>query len=572
MRERFDVVVVGSGFGGAVTAYRLAKAGRRVCVLERGRAYPPGSFARTPRAVSDNFWDPSQGRYGLFNIWSFRGMSAIVSSGLGGGSLIYANVFIRKDAHWFEDPIVGEKGRWPITRTDLDPHYDAVERIVGLERYPAAYQCDNKTTAMRDAARRLGIAETDGRGDPAKPQWFLPQLAVTFTEPGQTAARPGRVFDEGGNLHHMPRETCRLCGECDVGCNYGAKNTMDYTYLTLAQQEGAQIRTLCEVKTFTTAPEGGYGVTYIEHDIGSRTRPGAADPPNAREIVADRLVICAGTLGSTYLLLKMRALGLFPNLSPMLGSRFSGNGDLLMFSTGCKDAKGKPLRLDASRAPVITSTFRFPDGEDDGSHARGFYLQDAGYPLILDYVWELLDPNWIPRWARAIAGFIRTELTGDVRGEIDRQIEEFIGDGTMSSSSMPLLGMGRDVPDGVMSTKSDPGTGVPLLELDWPNAPSAGYVKGAFARGCAVAQALGGSFKENPLTMLFRKFVTVHPLGGCPMGMSSSSGVVDARGEVFGYPGLYVADGSVLPGPVGANPSFTIAAVADHIADGIAAS
>jgi cholesterol oxidase len=572
MTERFDAVIVGSGFGGSVMAYRLAKAGMRVCVLERGNPYPPGSFSRTPRDVSTNFWDPSEGRYGLFNIWSFRGVSAIVSSGLGGGSLIYANVFIRKDAAWFEDPILGPQGRWPITRADLDPHYDAVETIVDLERYPTGYQHDNKTSALRDAARRLGIAETDGTGDPAKPQWYLPHLAVTFTEPGASEARPGRVFDTGNNLHGLPRETCRLCGECDVGCNYGAKNTMDYTYLTRAKREGAKIRTLCEVKTFAPQPGGGYRVTYVAHDVDSRTVSGEIDPKNARELLAGRLVISAGTLGSTYLLLKMKELGLLPNLSPMLGTRFSGNGDLLMFATRCKDEKGAPVRLDASRAPVITSTFRFPDGEDDGTNARGAYLQDAGYPLMLDYVWELLDPRWIPRWARALWGFVRSAITGDVRGEIDRQIEEIVGDGTMSSSSIPLLAMGRDVPDGVMSTKNDPTTGVPLLQLDWKNALSRGYQQGAFAHGEAVAKALGGRFTKNPLTWLFNDLVTVHPLGGCPMGSAPDLGVVDEWGGVYGYPGLYVADGSVLPGPVGANPSFTIAAVANRIADRIVSS
>lgn len=572
MTERFDAVVVGSGFGGSVMAYRLAKAGMRVCVLERGKPYPPGSFSRTPREVSTNFWDPSEGRYGLFNIWSFRGMSAIVSSGLGGGSLIYANVFIRKDAAWFEDPILGENGRWPITRADLDPHYDAVEKIIDIARYPMGYQHDNKTSALRDAARRLGIAETDGTGDPSKPQWYLPHLAVTFTEPNATEARPGRVFDQGDNLHGMPRETCRLCGECDVGCNYGAKNTMDYTYLTHAQREGAVIRALCEVKTFSPGPGGGYRVAYVSHDLDSRTTSGAIDSENTREIMADRLIVCAGTLGSTYLLLKMKDLGLLPNLSPTLGTRFSGNGDLLMFATRCKDEKGEAVRLDASRAPVITSTFRFPDGVDDGSNARGFYLQDAGYPLMLDYVWELLDPHWIPRWARALGGFVRSAITGDVRGEIDRQIEEIAGDGRMSSGSTPLLGMGRDVPDGVMSTKCDPTTGVPLLQLDWDAAPSRGYQQGAFAHGKAVANALGGDFTTNPLTRLFNDLVTVHPLGGCPMGSAPDSGVVDDGGEVYSYPGLYVADGSVLPGPVGANPSFTIAAVADRMADRIVAS
>jgi len=189
--ERFDAVIVGSGFGGSVMAYRLAKAGKRVCLLERGKAYPPGSFSRTPLELRNNFWNPSEKRYGLFNVWSFRRMAAVVSAGLGGGSLIYANVLIRKDDRWFADAMMPHGGRWPITRAILDPHYDAVERILRPTTYPAAYQRDNKTAAMRAAANRLGIAMTNGHGDPAKPQWYLPDLAITFNLPGQDPV-PGR--------------------------------------------------------------------------------------------------------------------------------------------------------------------------------------------------------------------------------------------------------------------------------------------------------------------------------------------------------------------------------------------
>jgi cholesterol oxidase len=566
MDERFDAVVIGSGFGGSVMAYRLAAAGKRVCLLERGKPYPPNSFARTPFELRNNFWDPSEQRYGLFNIWSFRGMAAIVSAGLGGGSLIYANVFIRKDASWFADPLLGGAGTWPITRGALDPHYDAVQAVVQPEIYPSSYQFDNKTSAMRAAAAKLGITQTDGDGDPSKPQWYLPPLAVTFTEPGADAARPGRVFDQGNNYHKMPRETCRLCGECDVGCNYGAKNTMDYTYITLAQGAGADIRPLCEVKEFAPSPEGGYRVSYVAHDIKKKTTPGILPAGEMVTLHADKLIVAAGTLGSTYLLLKMHRQGLLPNLSPRLGSRFSGNGDLLMFASRCTDAGGRPVRLNASRAPVITSTFRFPDGEDDGGAGRGFYLQDAGYPLAVDYIWEMLDRGLLPRAAAAAWEFVKTEFAGDVRAEIDRQLGTAVGEGTLSSTSMPLLGMGRDVPNGVMSVTDDSATGVPLLQLQWDDGPSKGYLNGAMQHGRDVAGALGGSFAENPLTRLFNDLITVHPLGGCPMGRSSDDGVVNERGEVFNYPGLYVADGSVLPGPVGANPSFTIAAVSDRIA------
>jgi len=175
----FDTVVVGSGFGGAVTAYRLAEGGQRVCVLERGKPYPPTSFARRPHDMARNFWDPSRGLHGLFNIWSFRGIEAVVSAGLGGGSLIYANVLLRKDERWFvhEQPFDGGYEHWPVTRADLDPHYDQVEAMLGAQRYPLdapGFANTTKTIAVRDAAQALGL------------EWGLPNLAVTFANQGGT--------------------------------------------------------------------------------------------------------------------------------------------------------------------------------------------------------------------------------------------------------------------------------------------------------------------------------------------------------------------------------------------------
>lgn len=562
MTERFDAVVVGSGFGGSVVAYRLAKAGKRVCLFERGKPYPPGSFSRTPLEMRNNFWDPSRSHYGLFNAWSFRDMAAIVSSGLGGGSLIYANVFIRKDDHWFSDPLLGPQGTWPISRAELDPHYDAVEAIVQPQSYPAEYQHNNKTTAMQQAADRLRFSQ--GPSSSARiPSWYLPSLAVTFTVPGDATPLPGRVFDDGDNYHRLPRETCRLCGECDVGCNYGSKNTLDYTYVTLGQRLGVDIRPLTEVKAFVPLKMGGYRVTVVKHEEGRATTPTPLPFAGDYDVWADTLVLSAGSLGTTYLLLKMQAAGAFPGISSALGSRFSGNGDLLMFVTRCKDLDGKPLRLNASRAPVITSTFRFPDGSDDGSASRGFYLQDAGYPLALDYVWELLELSLVPRIGRFLLSFFKSELGA----ELDRRLTDVLGQGVLSSTSMPLLGMGRDVPNGTMSTRPDPRTGVPRLQLHWDDRESRGYINEAITRAKQVAAAIGGRFTLNPITRWLNDLITVHPLGGCPMTNDSRTGVVDRCGQVFGYPGLYIADGSIMPGPVGANPSFTIAALGDHVAD-----
>ena len=168
--------------------------------------------------MSRNFWDPSEGLYGLFDVWSFRGLEGVVSSGLGGGSLIYANVLLRKDERWFvhESPVPGGGyENWPVTRDDLDEHYDRVEQMLGATPYP--YPDTPKTTAMRESAARLNL------------NYQLPPLAVTFASRAGAPAAPGVAITdpEYGNVHGLPRQTCRLCGECDIGCNYGAKNTLD---------------------------------------------------------------------------------------------------------------------------------------------------------------------------------------------------------------------------------------------------------------------------------------------------------------------------------------------------------
>lgn len=562
-REHFDAIVIGSGFGGSVMAYRLAEAGKSVCVLERGNYYPPGSFPRTPREVRNAFWRPSARHHGLFDLWSFNDSEALVSAGVGGGSLIYANVLIRKDEHWFVQHGGRRQGYedWPVSRADLEPHYVAVERMLRPQVYPDEYQQRNKTAAMRAAAEKLEINEVRwDEVNPRIPQWYLPQLAVTFRF-GNEPLVPGSVFDDGsGNMHGKPRETCRLCGECDIGCNFGSKNTLDYNYLTEATGLGAQIRHLCEVEQIAPRNRHGariYDVSYVEHDEKS----GAKTP---RLISADRVVIACGTLGT--MLLLMRSARALRGLSRMLGQRFSGNGDYLAFAVRATrfDQSGtlRPRRLNASRGPVITSTFRFPDELDGaGNRGRGRYLQDAGYPVAAEYLWEMLDPiadvERVARfaWKRFFGGL------GSRQSEMGGEIARLLGDGSMSSTSMPLLGMGRDVPNGVARLDRKR-----RLQLSWPDQPSTPYYREIDRTTRDVSAGLGARYAQNPLTRVFNRLITSHPLGGCPMGRTARYGVVDSYGQVFGHPGLYVADGSVMPGPVGPNPSLTIAALSDRFA------
>lgn len=545
--EHADAVVVGSGFGGSVAAYRLAEAGESVVVLERGRDYPPGSFARTPAEMSRAFWDPTEQLYGLFDVWSFRGFDSVVSSGLGGGSLIYANVLLRKDERWFVDEEAlpgGGYETWPVTRADLDPHYDAVESMLNPSSYPldhAAFAATPKTHAMQDAAAELGL------------EWQLPPLAVRFAPDREAAPGLGLPLAEPayGNLHGVPRVTCRLCGECNIGCNDGSKNSLDHTYLSAAKHHGADLRVLHEVQSIRPRPEGGYAVEFVVHDIEEKARK-----LPRHTITCDRLVLAAGTYGTSHLLLRDREH--FPGLSHTLGTRFSGNGDLLTFALRAKDrARVRPL--DASRGPVITSSIRLPDELDGADAGRGAYIQDGGYPAFVNWMVEEADfAHEITRIVRLAFERFRGFISHAPETRTSKELSDLIGDGALSVSSLPLLGMGRDVPDGVLRLKSG------RLDVDWNAETSEAYFERLRATMRRVTHVLGARYADNPIW--FRKrIVTVHPLGGAPMGRHRGEGVCDPWGQVYGYPGLYIADGAAMPGPVGANPSLTIAALADRM-------
>jgi cholesterol oxidase len=550
----FDAIVVGSGFGGSVTAYRLAEAGKRVLVLERGKAYPPGSFTRSPYRARESFWHPAKGLLGMYHYWSFKGIDALVSAGLGGGSLIYANVFLRKDERWFIDEDVNDGGyeSWPVTRADLEPHYDRVESMIGLQRYPfehEPYASTPKTVAFKEASEQIGL------------EWFLPPLAVTFGNEGE-APRPGQKIEEKlRNLHDRDRVTCQLCGECDTGCNFGAKNTLDYNYLTHAQHHGADIRVLCDVRTIEPRDGGGYAVGYLslEDPVGEPSRNGRPEP--LTRVTCDHLVLSAGTLGTTNLLLRNRSA--FPRLSRKLGTRFCGNGDLLTLALNCgQTVEGRrvPRIIDPGYGPVITSTARMADALD-GHEGRGFYLQDAGYPQHLAWVLHTLAaPKTLWNWRSSGFYLLKNWMRGSPDTDVTGHIAELLKSAELSAGGLPMLGMGRDVPDGRMHLKQG------RLDVDWKRAKSDAYFERLRTTGREMAHALGGRFADNPIWFL-KRVITVHPLGGAPMGRSSGEGVVDPYGNVFGYPGLHIADGSVMPGPVGPNPSFTIAALADRFSD-----
>lgn len=417
----------------------------------------------------------------MYNVWSFKGSGALVSSGLGGGSLIYANVIIRKDEKWFinEDLNAGGYEDWPISRADLDKHYDRVDKMMNVQKYPLShkpYDKTAKTLAMIKAAESLK------KNYPSEDISWLPlNLAVSFRQkqvlepdnPDDNDNPPlvGEPISEqyGQNYHRKTRYTCVLCGECDIGCNTGSKNTLDYTYITAAQHEGALIRHLCEVKSFAPIENGqGYRVSYIEHDPdrweGQKTDTANPDffPPH--NITCDRLIVSAGTFGSPYLLLKNKSS--FKNISNKLGSRFGVNGDLLSFLNNSREEEGGksvPRILDPSFGPVITSAIRVGDTLDgNGDQGRGFYVEDGGNPYLMSWGVEMTGfLNLLRRSLHFASTFFKYRIGSNKDADLDNEIASLIGDCAASKSSMPVLTMGRDIPNGRLSYDGK------YLNCDW---------------------------------------------------------------------------------------------------------
>jgi cholesterol oxidase len=508
MAERYDVVVIGSGFGGGITACRLAEAGHRVCVLERGRRFAGEDFIDDPDDAPKLLWHESVNPGGMFDVRLLRDVSVICAAGVGGGSLVYANVQLRAPAEVFEDG-------WPsaITRDELDPWYTVTEAALDPVTTPDEPDLP-KLRAFAAAGARAG--RTAER---------LP-IAVHF---GAEREHPFSGVRQGG---------CENVGRCDIGCPVRAKNTVDITYLARAEQLGAEVRPL-HLVTKLEPVDGGWRVSF-------RHLGGGGDG----SIEGARLVLAAGTLGSTRLLLQNRKA--LPGLSPALGTRFSGNGDALAvaFDPGAPDVQGARNGY----GPVMTSRL-------DYIAERGLMAADGGLPVGFDALLDVArDVDVIRGWRRWLLR-LRNWLVNVGWGDRSLKPRELrLRERRSEQDALIYLLIGRDAADGRMQLS-------PLFrkfEIRWSKAGSAQL----FADLEKTARELAEAADATPFYALeggpLSTFTTVHPLGGCPMADDPADGVVDDLGRVHGQPGLYVLDGSIVPTSLGVNPSKTIAALAER--------
>ena len=544
MAARYDVVVVGSGYGGAIAASRLARAGRRVCVLERGREIPAGEF---PTSVLDAAGDVQvhRGRRrfgrrtGLFDLRAGDDLSVVVGCGLGGTSLINAGVALRPPAWVFDDERWPAELQGPQGPSELDPYFSRAEHMLGSTPFPATWDEPTKLGVLRRAAE--GIGETVTR----------PPINVTFAD--------------GPNAAGIEQRACNLCGDCVSGCNHRAKNTVTENYLPDAVAHGAHV--FCEVSVRSVeraAGAGGRWCVALEVTADGRSRFAAPDT----FVFADVVVLAAGALGSTEILLRSQARGLA--VSPRLGHRFTGNGDVLAFAY---DVQGSPMRgIGAGRRPVTPETAVGPcitgmvDLTARPVPGKGALVEEGSIPGAL----RLLMPA-----ALAVAADIDdggSPLSFAQR--LGRRLSATAGaaldpTGGPADRTLTYLVMSDDVGDGRLCLVDD------AVRVEWPAVGDLPIFDHHVDVLRALSAEMPAEYVGNPLwsPMLRESLVTVHPLGGCAMGDDGAHGVVDHRGRVFVgegaavHDGLLVTDGAIVPRPLAVNPLLTISALSERAVD-----
>jgi cholesterol oxidase len=456
-------------------------------------------------------WEHNQG---LFDVKPVNEMQIVQAAGYGGGSLIYANVHLRPPADVFAQG-------WPAgySRQLLDPYYDLVAYMLDIKPITESNfkGLPPKTVQLRQAAANLGRLQ----------QFCYPHIAVDFGAPDTIHANKFRRDQKG----------CVYCGECDIGCNYHAKNTLDLNYLAVAEDAGAEVATQCEA--FKIEPTAnGYRVHVRDH----------SQMAAERVVEATRVFVCAGAVNSTELLLRCRDdFGSLPNLSGRLGDHYSGNGDFLAFAFNTQQPQ------EPWNGPTITGGIVVDQGT--GPDRVWFILEDGGHPRQIAALLQVLNPRF--DWLRGVDVMMKDDLQRlleqTARQWLTRQVN--VGDDVAL-----FLVMGRDRSDGHIRL-------LPVtraLSVEWDVRPNLELYNTEEQIAHDFADALGGQLALNPAWRLLRLPVSVHNLGGCAMAVSPADGVTNPFGEVHSYPGLYVLDGAIIPSSTGVNPASTIAAVAEY--------
>jgi cholesterol oxidase len=505
----YDVLIIGSGFGGSVSALRLTEKGYKVAVLEAGKRFEDADFAKNSWRLRTFLWMPQLGCYGIQRIDKLKDVLILSGAGVGGGSLVYANTLYEPLDPFYKDPAWGHITDW---RSELAPYYDQAKRMLGVTIYPHVTPAD---TVMREVAEKMGVGGT----------FHHTPVGVFFgADPGETAADPyfGGVGPE--------RAGCKNCGECMTGCRHNAKNTLVKNYLYLAEAAGAEVHPMTTVTAVRPREGGGYEVETRR--TNRRFRP-------HRTITAEQVIFSASTMGTQKLLHRMRDRGSLPHVSPRLGLLTRTNSEALLGSI----ADGKDV--DYSEGVAITSSFH-PDEHthiEPCRYGKGSNAMSLMQTVLTDGStstarWRV----WLRQmWAQKANLFKLYDLRHWSERTVIALVMQTHDNSITTYTKRGLTGRRR------------------LTSRQGHGAPNPSFIE----PGHRAVQLMADEMKGTPGGTIGEPFnvpLTAHFMGGCAIGDSPETGVVDPYQRLYGHPGLHVADGSTITANLGVNPSLTITA------------
>ncbi len=517
MMQAYDYVIIGSGFGGSVSAMRLTEKGYSVLVIEKGKRFRDEDFAKSNWQYWKYLWLPALRAFGVLQISLLKGVMVLHGAGVGGGSLGYANVLEVPTDETFATPAWNQPLKWGEA---LKPHYQTAKQMLGVARNPKLWKAD---LILKDFAEERGMGRT----------FRATEVGAYFGDPG--ALVPDPYFGGAGPA----RAGCRHCGGCMVGCRYNAKNTLPKNYLYFAEKNGAEIKAETEVVDVKPAEGGEYEVVF---------RDSTKLFKKARKVRAKNVIFSAGVMGTMRLLLTLRDVRKsLPNLSPKLGTMVRTNSEGLLGSVARKS------EINYSEGVAISSIYnhdemtrvepvRYPDGSSLMRFLAAPLIDTkVGVPMrILKFLWwsathpvDFLRALVLPGWAHNVTILL-------IMQHADNRMKFRMGRGLFT---LFKIGLVAEEESGYKINAKVEGSHEITRE---------------FARrinGVAL-----GSIGENLLGLP----TTAHILGGAPVGKNAQEGAVDESFKLHNYEGLYVIDGSIMPANPGVNPSLTIAALAEY--------
>ncbi|WP_125262114.1 GMC family oxidoreductase N-terminal domain-containing protein [Streptomyces alboflavus] len=536
----YDVIVVGSGFGGSVSALRLTEKGYRVGVLEAGRRFTRGQLPKNSWDIKNYLWAPALGLYGIQRIHLLGNVMVLAGAGVGGGSLNYANTLYVPPAAFFDDPQWKDITDW---QDELRPYYEQAKRMLGVRLNPTTTPSD---VHLKAAAQAMGVGDS----------FHMAPVGVFFGDgrdaTGESTAEPGKeVPDPYFGGAGPARRACTECGECMTGCRHGAKNTLNENYLYLAEKAGAVIHPMTSVVALTEDSRGGYAVGTLPTDNKRKGR--------GRTFRARRVVLAAGTYGTQTLLHRMKDSHLLPRISGRLGDLTRTNSEALVGAqttdrryrrrhAGLAGAGGK---VDFTKGVAITSSIHPNDTTHIEPVRYGRKSNAMGGMTLLQV------PYTVKGGKARVAGW----LANTVRHPLltVRSLSNY------RWSERTIIGLVMQTLDNSLTTyRKEKGIGKGLLTArQGHGAPNPDQIAEATRAATLIAEEING-FPGSNVGELMGTPLTAHFLGGCPIGDGADTGVIDPYHRLYGHPGISVVDGAAVSANLGVNPSLTITAQAER--------